>query len=103
MGGAVKKARHIDTVGSQQDLAATLLAQLDIDHHDFLFSKNLADRTAPHFAFFTVPDAFGLVTSSGRFIYDNKLGAVVTGDDKAHLLKSGKAYLQKLYDDIAQR
>jgi len=105
VGGAVAEPRQISTIGSQQDIAATLLAQLGLDHEDFPFSKDLLDTSIPHFAFFAVPDAFGMVTTEKRFIYDNKSARVVAGkateDDS--LLEMGKAYLQKIYDDIASK
>lgn len=104
VGGAISAPRTIDVIGSQQDIAATLLAQLGIDHDDFTFSKDMLDPTAPHFAFFTVPDAFGMVTSENTLIYDNRLNQVVVDEgQKGKNLKAGKAYLQKLYDDIAKR
>ena len=104
VGGALKCHKHIDVFGSQQDIAATLLSQLGIDHHEFLFSKDMLDQSAPHFAFFAVPDAFGIVKDGKeRLIYDNKSGKVVAGDMSDSLLMSGKAYLQKLYDDIDKR
>ena len=103
-GGAVNGSRHIDTYGSQQDLAATLLAQLGIAHDEFLFSKDMLDARAPHFAFFTVPDAFGVVDAKDSLIYDNKSAQVVSGSKgNKDFLNRGKAYLQKLYDDIAKR
>ena len=101
VGGAVQEARRVEVIGSQHDLAATLLAQLQIDHHQFTFSKDMLDETAPHFAFFTVSDAFGFVTTENRIIYDNKAERVVWDDGgKKVNLEQGKAYLQKLYDQI---
>ena len=104
-GGAVKKAQRISTLGSQQDIAATLLGQMGIAHTDMLFSKDMLDSHAPHFAFFTVPDAFGMVTPANRIIFDNKSRQLMLneGKQKGKNLKPGQAYLQKLYDDIALR
>ncbi|MBR5657033.1 MAG: LTA synthase family protein [Prevotella sp.] len=101
VGGAVAEPRRVDVIGSQHDLAATLLAQLGIDHQQFTFSKDMLDETAPHFAFFTVPDAFGFVTTENRIIFDNKAERVVWDDGGKNVnLEKGKAYLQKLYDQI---
>lgn len=101
VGGAVAQARKVDVIGSQHDLAATLLAQLGLDASHFTFSKNLLDATSPHFAFFTVPDAFGFVTADNRIIFDNKSQQTVWDDGgKDTNLDKGKAYLQKLYDHI---
>lgn len=103
-GGAIAGPKRVGTYGSQQDLAATLLAQLGIAHDDFLFSKDMLDGQAPHFAFFTVPDAFGIVTDTDSLIFDHKSDQVVAGSKhNLSLLKRGKAYLQKLYDDIDKR
>ena len=105
IGGAIRQPRRIDTYGSQHDLAATLLAQLDLPHDEFLFSKDLLCPAAPHFAFFTVPDAVGMVTSEGRVIYDCQSGQtpVSAGATASQLLTQAQAYLQKLYDDLAAR
>ena len=105
IGGAVSRAMKIDAYGSQQDIAATLLSQLGLPHGDFLFSKDLLNPLSPHFAFFTVPDAFGMITPENQLIFDCQGGKIVLdeGPDKSKNLPLGKAYLQKLYDDIANR
>lgn len=104
-GGAVARRQRVDTIGSQTDIAATLLGQLGIAHADFTFSKNLMSAAVPHFAFFTVPDAFGMVTTDNTLIYDNKARRTVydRGNRRGANLRGGQAYLQKLYDDIDQR
>lgn len=103
-GGAVKAPRRIDAYGSQQDIAATLLAQLGVEHSDFVFSKDVLDTKAPHFAFFTVPDAMGIADSCGTVIYDNVSGKVAFAEgDTAGIRRRAEAYLQKLYDDLSKR
>jgi phosphoglycerol transferase MdoB-like AlkP superfamily enzyme len=105
LGGAIKKPMKVNVYGSQHDLAATLLGQLRLSHSDILFSKDMFDVKAPHFAFFTVPDAWGMATEDNHIIYDNKSNKIMLneGKRKSLLLNSGKAYLQKLYDDISKR
>lgn len=68
------------------------------------FSKNMLATSIPHFAFFTVPDAWGMAKKDKYVIFNNKNEKVVTksGNYKS-LVPQGKAYLQKLYDDIAAR
>ena len=102
-GGAVDGHQRLEVYGSQQDIAATLLAQLGISHEDFTFSKDLLDPSIPHFAFFTIPDAFGIADRQNRLIYDNQATKIVVdeGPCKGSNLLRGKAYLQKLYDVIA--
>ena len=105
VGGAIREPRRIDVYGSQHDIAATLLAQLALPHEEFVFSKDMLNPASPHFAFFTVPDAFGMVTADNQVIFNCQAGAVVVdeGTAKGKNLPLGKAYLQKLYDDIAKR
>lgn len=105
LGGAVAKPLRVDVYGSQQDMAATLLAQLGLSHHEFIFSKDLLNPASPHFAFFTVPDAFGVASPDNQIIFDNQAGSLVwdEGSEKGKNLQDGKAYLQKLYDDLAAR
>lgn len=105
LGGAVAKPFSVDVYGSQQDIAATLLAQLGLSHHEFIFSKDLLNPASPHFAFFTVPDAFGVASPENQIIFDNQAGSLVwdEGSEKGKNLQDGKAYLQKLYDDLAAR
>ena len=105
VGGAVNGPRRVEVCGSQQDIAATLLAQLGLPHGEFTFSKDLMNPASPHFAFFTFPDAFGVLTPDGKAVYDNQANRTVVEEGAAATenLQAGKAYLQKLYDDIAGR
>ena len=103
-GGAIARPMKVALIGSQNDIAATLLGQLGVKHQDFLFSKNMMSDATPKFAFFDVPDAFGMVSEDNSIIYDNKAQKVVYDQGKkGHNLKRGQAYLQKLYDDIASK
>lgn len=103
-GGAIARPMKVALIGSQNDIAATLLGQLGIQHKDFLFSKNMMSDATPKFAFFDVPDAFGVVSEENSIIFDNKTKkAVYDKGKKGYNLKRGQAYLQKLYDDIASK
>lgn len=103
-GGAITKPVRIPVIGSQQDIPATLLTLLGVKHSEYKFSKDLLDANAPHFAFFTVPDAVGMVTEDNQVIYDNEQKKTVLdqGPAKGKNLRNAQAYLQKLYDDIDQ-
>lgn len=104
-GGTIREPAGCNVIGSQIDIAATLLGMLGIDHQVFTYSKDLLDSNAPHFAFFTFPDVMGMVTDSSRLVFDNIAGQTITADGQAtdSLLLKAKAYLQKLYDDIDKR
>lgn len=104
-GGALAAHGRNTTFGSQIDLAATLLSAMRIPHTAFPFSKNLFDSSVPHYAFFTFPDAFGMVTADNAVIYDNQTQRIHLdqGDQPGKNLPYAKAFLQKLYDDLAAR
>lgn len=103
-GGVIRRPMRIDTYSSQHDLAATLLAQMGLPHSQFTFSKDILDPEAPHFAYFSVPDAMGIANHTGMVIHDNRSGKVVTvRGDTLHMTQKAKAYLQKLYDDLSAR
>ena len=102
LGGKVT-AQQVEAIGCQTDIPATLLGILGIEHNEFLFSKDIFDTKSPHFAFFTFPDAMGMVTEENTVIYDNALHKAVLddGSEKGLNKKRVQAYLQKLYDKIA--
>lgn len=104
IGGSVEKSK-CNVYGSQIDIAATLLGMLGIDHSEFVYSKDLLDELAPHFAYFTFPDAMGMVTDSSCIVYDNTSARIQysSGKGTQKLLRKSQAYLQKLYDDLDKR
>lgn len=102
-GGAVNQPMIVETYGSQQDISATLLSQLGIDYSDMIFSKDLFNSTAPHFAFFLPNDGIGMISEQDAVIYDNQLRKTVFQKGKGGNLRYGKALLQVLFDDISKR
>lgn len=102
-GGIVSKPCVVDTLASQQDLAATLLGQLGIDARDMAFSKDIFDKSVPHYAFFLMNDGIGMIDRDNTLVYDNKLGRTVVDEGrlKGKNLQRGQALLQVLFDDIA--
>lgn len=89
----------VNIIASQIDISSTILNILGYDHHDFLFSKNMFDSDAPHFAFFSFPDAMGMITDKGFMIYDNNSNQL---QGIPELENMSKAYLQKLYDYLSK-
>ena len=103
-GGAISRPMKVGIIGSQHDIAATLLGQLGVEHREFTFSKNMMSDATPKFAFFAVNDAFGIVSEENSLIYDNRAKRIVYDKGKKGFnLKRGQAYLQKLYDDLARK
>lgn len=103
-GGAISRPMKVGIIGSQHDIAATLLGQLGVEHREFTFSKNMMSDATPKFAFFAVNDAFGIVSEENSLIYDNRAKRIVYDKgEKGFNLKRGQAYLQKIYDDLAKK
>lgn len=105
VGGAIREPMVVKTLGSQQDIAATLLSQLGIEHKNMIFSKDMLNPAFNHFAFFLPNDGIGMITEDKELIYDNQLKKTVydAGKKKSNNLKAGKALLQVLFDDISKR
>lgn len=60
----------IPAIGSQTDMVATLFAQLGIDHSGYRYSKNLLAEGVVPFAFYSYPNAAGVVSENGNTIYN---------------------------------
>lgn len=105
VGGAIKRPMVVDTYGSQQDIAATVLGELGIANSSMPFSKDLFDGHTSHYAYFMMNDGFGIKNKANEVIYDNKQHKVIVskGKEKNLFLRYGQALLQVLFDDIARR
>ena len=92
----------MEKIVAQTDLAATVLAQMNIRHDDFVFSRNIFSKGYNGFAFGSYNNAFAFRDSTGCTIFDNNANKSIYGADAARE-KKGKAILQTLYDDLADR
>ncbi|MDX1651231.1 MAG: LTA synthase family protein [Brumimicrobium sp.] len=63
------RGKEIDAVGSQADIASTLLYQMQISNDEYIWSKDLLNPSAPQFALHTIIRGFGWVTPEGSFTY----------------------------------
>ena len=101
IGGAVKKARRIDTICNQTDLPATLLAQLGMSHHDYTFSRDVLSKTYTHpIAIHTYNEGVSIVDSTGFTLFDLNTLKTVKGKGD---ITTGKAILQAASKDLNQR
>ena len=90
----------VNVIAGQIDIPATILSLLGYDHHEFLFSKDMRDADAPHFAFFSFPDAMGMIEDGRFMVYDNNSNQLQGAPE---LEIPAKAYLQKLYDYLSKK
>ena len=105
-GGALKQQGiKVNTVGSQTDIATTLLSVLNMPHQDYTWGYNLLAPTVNPFAFYVFNDGFGLVTPNGAVIYDNVSKQVISQDSgiTAEQTELGKAYMQYSFGDFVRK
>ncbi len=104
-GGAITQPMQITTIGSQIDIAATLLSQLGISHNEFSFSKDLLNENCNHFAYIAAPSLFGFINNDGYVVYNYDSDKVIESSENNSdsALIFGKVFIQKLFDDIDKR
>lgn len=92
----------LDRIGSQTDLAATILAIAGISHDKFIFSNNLLDPARQPIAFFSEPSWIGAISPAGMAEITVETSSPQTAAPDS-LYDSLKAYYQVLYDDLNLR
>lgn len=74
LGGALAKRGHtVECLMSQSDLAATLLAQMDMNASSFYFSRNVLGISSPdrvQFVMHSDKNCLNLITPEGTWFYD---------------------------------
>jgi phosphoglycerol transferase MdoB-like AlkP superfamily enzyme len=106
VGGALAvRDTVITVVGSQVDVAPTLLAQLGLGHAQYRWGKNLLAADVQPFAFFSYLDGFGWVDARGRIVYGYNTRQVMQRtpgtDDRS--VRAGEAYQRLTYQDFLGR
>lgn len=105
-GGLLKsKGKVINTVCSQNDLIATLLAQLKLNHTAYRWSKNILSTPYKPFAYFAFNNGFGFVQQNNNYTFDNEGKQLIqsTGKVNSQDLVTGKAYLQQSFQDFLDK
>lgn len=103
IGGAVKDSITISDYASQNDLAATLLSQLKVDHSAFSFSKDILNPANHKFAFYSYVNGFSMTDTTGTVVYDNDKQSVIRQERNPELEKRAKAFFQTMYSDLGSR
>lgn len=102
LGGALAvRDTVITVVGSQVDVAPTLLAQLGLSHASYRWGKNLLAADVQPFAFFSYLDGFGWVDARGRLVYSYNTHQIMQrtpgADERA--VRAGEAYQRLTYQE----
>lgn len=100
VGGALKKTGEINTLISQSDIAATLLAQMNISHRHFPWSRNVfSENYAKQFIYASYPSGVVLKDNRGFSMYDLQSDTFTSKPD-AKREKQLKAILQDSYENL---
>ena len=104
-GGALTMKGKVNTIGSQTDIATTILDQLHLPTKRFEWGKDLLDSSGRSFAFYSFNNGFGFVTPKGTETMDNvsKRAIFKTPGFDTSQIKYGKAYMEFSYQDYLDR
>ena len=105
-GGALAvKDTVLTPIGSQTDIPATVLAQLDVPFKDYKWSKNILSKQYQPFAYFNFHGGFGFLQNKGQYVWDTE-GSFIrrqNGEVDSNAIRLGKAYLQATYEDFLEK
>ncbi len=98
------KGTKVEKISSQTDLAATLMAQLNLPHSQYKWSKDIFNPYAKPFCYYAFDVGLGWVTEKNYFAYvhDHQLFQFYhfeNAADSVVQIKAGKSYLQMLFQE----
>ncbi len=92
-----------DRITSQNDIATSILKQMNLNAQEFTWSRNLFNPTTQEFAFFEATDGVGWITPNGHYTYyrrhNNYYQMEIPENIKDSIIIDGKAYLQVLFQE----
>ena len=93
-------------LGNQHDIAATILAQLNLPRADFPYSKNLFNPNTSDFAYFSTEDGVGWIRPDSYYTYDKTSDYYYWWSDQKltdSVRQEGFAYLQTVFSDYMSK
>lgn len=97
------RGKRMNTVGSQADIAATLMYQMKGDPSHYPWSKDLMNPKVPQFAFHSIIRGYGWVTPKGNLTWhmeQNVKGEdTFKPEDSKRELKNCNWFLSAIYED----
>ena len=86
-------------------MSKSLLNQLKINSSAYKFSNDLFNSSTNQFAFYAFNNGFGYLIPNATVYYDNLGNDLINPEskDKPEAIKSGKAYLQQLFQDYLNK
>ena len=97
------KGVRIEKLGSQSDVAATLINQMNGDVSRYPWSKDLLNPNSPEFACHTITRGYGWVTPLGGMTYQMEMKSYLENTFPENVekeeVKKGQAFLTQIYAD----
>ena len=106
IGGTIKHATEINKICNQTDLAATLLGQMDIDHRQFEFSRDVTSKTYTYpCAIHTFGRGVSFIDSSGVSVEDLTSRRLITDlpSPNANRVRNAHTILQFTVKDLSEK
>ncbi|MDU1893030.1 MAG: sulfatase-like hydrolase/transferase [Dysgonomonas sp.] len=103
VGGAIQNPMVVSDLGSQNDLVATLLSQMDIKYDTYNFSKDMLNPESNKFAFYSYVNGFSMMDTTGVVIYDNDTKKILEQTGNPDLERKAKVFFQNMYLDLGSR
>lgn len=101
------RGKVINNTVSQQDLPATLLSQAGYPCSTYSWSHDALSACAPHLAYWTFTEGFGMTTDSCEIVYDLAGKKVVSSRydhcDSSTYKKQAFSYIQMVMDDFLRK
>lgn len=99
---AAWQGKRIQTLGNHHDIPATILEELGYPATPFTWSKDLLNKPAREFAYYTNENGLGWITPAGAAFYqfESKEWQHFSGALNPADTTSAKSYLQTLYNDF---
>lgn len=97
------RGTKIEKLGSQSDIAATLIYQMNGDISRYPWSKDLLNPNSPEFALHTITRGYGWVTPKGGMTYQMEMKSFIDNTFPKNVekteVKKGHAFLTQIYAD----
>ena len=93
----------ISSISCQLDLAPTLLAQLNINHPEYVYGRNILSTHYQPRAYYSYGDGFGLVSDSISQVYNGEINAYTHQYPSDTLPDYGRAIYQFVSNDFLSK
>jgi hypothetical protein len=93
----------ISSISCQLDLAPTLLAQLNINHPEYVYGRNMLSTHYEPRAYYAYGDGFGLVSDSISQVYNGEINAYTHQYPSDTLPDYGRAIYQFISNDFLSK